>query len=98
MIRVDRFYTKHTLIQFANGAFIYPPDAELVPCIAAKDAVHGDLKSPKLRMIRKGQQCYLVCMWDNYYGQWAKVRTPDGDIDVRPSELIYNQTLEISNE
>lgn len=95
------FYNKHTLVSFANGTFIYAKDAERVPCIAATDAEHGDWKTATMRGIkgiRKGQQCYLITMFDNYYGQWATIEVEGRTIDVKPSELIFNATTEFYHE
>lgn len=87
---------------FANGTFIYASDAERVPCIAAKDAVHGDWKTSlargETRGIKKGQQCYLITMFDNYYGQWATIEVNGYTIDVKPSDLIFNQRTEYYHE
>lgn len=84
--------SKHSTVRFANGVFIYAADGP-VPCIAAKNALHGDLKSPKIRMIEKGQQCQLIRIWYNYYGQQARIKFEGGVIDVNPSDLIFNATV-----
>lgn len=91
------FRDKASIVHFANGLHVYPQNAEMVPCVTTEDAWHGDWKTSLVhgpKMIPKGEQCHLVCMWSNYYGDWATVRFQGSDYDVKPSQLIYDTYLD----